>query len=48
MARDLPVQRVLVRSGKPYVEQRAQLLEAGCAPHHECDDLAAAVEWLLA
>ena len=47
MARDLPVRKVLVRSGKPVEPQRDELRAAGCAPDHECDDLAAAADWLL-
>ncbi|MGC6486374.1 MAG: D-glycero-alpha-D-manno-heptose-1,7-bisphosphate 7-phosphatase [Planctomycetota bacterium] len=48
MARELPVQKVLVRSGKPHQEQRRLLLAAGCRADHECADLAAAADWLLA
>lgn len=47
MADGLPVQKVLVRSGKPIAAQRELLQEAGCAPDYECADLAAAVDWLL-
>ena len=36
-----------LRSGKPVGPQREALREAGCAPDHECSDLAAAVDWLL-
>jgi len=48
MARDLPVQTVLVRCGKPWKEQIARLREAGCAPDHVAEDLAEAVTWVLA
>lgn len=48
MGRGLPVKKVLVRSGKPVAEQRRLLEVAGCRPDHECRDLAAAVDWLLA
>ncbi len=47
MGQGLPVQKVLVRSGKPIEEQRQLLDAAGCHPDHECNDLAAAVDWLL-
>lgn len=48
MAQGLRAQRVLVRSGKPVAAQRDALRAAGCEPDHECRDLAAAVDWLLA
>lgn len=47
MAEDLPITKVLVRSGKPIEAQRDRLRAAGCAVDHECDDLAAAVDWLI-
>lgn len=47
MADGLPVQKILVRSGKPVDAQRELLRTAGCEPDHECADLAAAVDWLL-
>ena len=46
-ARGLDVHKVLVRSGKPVALQREQLEAADCSADHECDDLAAAVDWLL-
>ena len=48
MARDEPLTKVLVRSGKPIEEQRQKLQDAGITPDHEAADLAAAVDWLLA
>lgn len=48
MAQGLPVKKILVHSGKPVATQRALLAEAGCHPDHECADLGAAVDWLLA
>ena len=47
MAADLPLQKVLVRSGKPIDAQRRQLADAGCVPDHEAADLPTAVAWLL-
>jgi histidinol-phosphate phosphatase family protein len=48
MAAGTALRTVLVRSGKPAAAQRAELQQAGCTPDHEADDLAAAVDWLLA
>jgi len=42
------VRTVLVRSGKPVAEQRAQLAAAGLAPDLECADLAEAARLILA
>jgi histidinol-phosphate phosphatase family protein len=47
MARDLPLRKVLVHSGKPPVVERATLQHAGIEPDHEAADLPAAVDWLL-
>jgi len=47
MADGLPIQKILVRSGKPIAAQRQQLQAAGCHPDHECADLPAATTWLL-
>ena len=47
MAAGADATRILVRSGKPVPAQRGQLHAAECTPDHECDDLAAAVDWLL-
>ncbi len=48
MGRDLPLRTVHVRSGKPFAAESAKLRDAGFAPDHEADDLAAAVDWYLA
>ena len=48
MAQGLPLTKVLVRSGKPVAAERQRLQAAGIAPDHEAEDLAAAVDWLLA
>jgi len=48
MARGLPLRTVLLRSGKPVAEERSKLHAAGFVPHHEAEDLRAAVDWLLA
>lgn len=47
MGRGLPLQTILVHSGKDPIEQRAALAAAGVTPDHEAADLAAAVDWLL-
>ena len=47
MARDLPLTKVLVHSGKPAAAELAQLRAVGIAPDHEAQDLPAAVDWLL-
>lgn len=48
MARGTPLRRILVRSGKPVAGERSKLAAAGVTMDHEADDLAAAVDWLLA
>lgn len=48
MATGLPLRRLLVRSGKPITDQRRTLADAGANVDHEAEDLAAAVDWLLA
>lgn len=47
MAKGLPIQKVLVRSGKPIEAQRERLRAHDCDPDHECADLAAAADWLV-
>lgn len=47
MARELPLQKVLVHSGKPVEVERELLRAANLAPDHEAADLTAAVDWLL-
>lgn len=47
-ARDLPVRTVYVHSGKPPHEELQKLALANYRPHHEADDLAHAVDWILA
>jgi len=47
-ARGLPITTIHVRSGKPFADERDKLRAAGFVPDHEADDLAAAVDWLLA
>jgi D,D-heptose 1,7-bisphosphate phosphatase len=47
-ARGLPLTTIHVRSGKPAASELAALQAAGAAPAHQCSDLAAAVDWLLA
>lgn len=48
MARGTTLRTALVRSGKPADEQLALLAAKGVAPDAVADDLAAAVDWLLA
>jgi len=48
MARGLPLTTVQVHSGKPFAAERATLVREGFTPDHEAQDLAAAVDWLLA
>jgi histidinol-phosphate phosphatase family protein len=48
MAKDLPLQKILVHSGKPVAQELATLQAAGLAPDVEVPDLVAAVDWLLA
>ena len=48
MGRALPATRILVRSGKPWADQLAQLTSEQCPPHHVVDDLAAAADVVLA
>lgn len=47
MGRDLPVTRILVKSGKPWEEQSDHLRAADCQPHHIAADLATATDWIL-
>lgn len=47
-ARGLPLTTIHVRSGKPFAAERDKLRAAGFPADHEADDLAAAVDWLLA
>ena len=47
MARGAGVPAVLVRSGKPWQRELEALQEQGCAPDAVCDDLPAAVDWIL-
>jgi D-glycero-D-manno-heptose 1,7-bisphosphate phosphatase len=42
MARAHPMRRILVRSGKPWRDELAKLVAAGCPPDAVADDLAAA------
>lgn len=46
--RDLPLRRILVRSGKPWAAELAKLAAEGCPPDHVAADLPAAVDWLAA
>lgn len=46
-ARDFPIGRVLVRSGKPVEPSLAELSAARCEPDAVVDDLAAAVRFVL-
>lgn len=43
----LPLRSVLVRSGKPWEAQLAACRDAGYAPDHVAEDLAAAAAWIL-
>lgn len=47
-ARGLPLTTIHVRSGKPFAAEREALRAAGSPADHEAEDLAAAVDWLLA
>lgn len=47
MARDVPMHKVLVHSGKPVASELALLRDANVMPDHQAADLAAAVDWLL-
>lgn len=47
MARGLPITTIYVHSGKPPAAELATMAQAGVAPDHEAEDLAAAVDWLL-
>lgn len=46
-ARGLPLLTVYVHSGKPPAQELAQMAAHGFRPHHEAEDLAAAVAWVL-
>lgn len=48
MARGLPLRTAYVHSGKPAAEELAAMTRAGFAPDFEADDLASAVDLLLA
>lgn len=47
-ARGFGMTTIHVRSGKPFAAEQAALRAEGFAPDHEAEDLAAAVDWLLA
>ncbi len=46
-AQQLPIQTVLVRSGKPWQQQLELLRGDGLEPDHIADNLAAATDWIL-
>jgi D-glycero-D-manno-heptose 1,7-bisphosphate phosphatase len=48
MGQGLPLQKILVHSGKPPAQELASLRAAGLHPDAEVPDLSAAVDWLLA